>query len=158
MSTTVKLTDPNVGPLQAIAGGGVDVTMRVTMQDLEGSWKTLGGIMDKEASCRRTSWVEDGNTQDELQLLCGVFAAVTRMLPMCPSNFIEWLRVFAPDRLDDYVTWRLGQMSDDELRNSLAYALHGRDLDALGLERIDEPVSAARKRRGSGAGSAKKAT
>lgn len=142
MSEIVKLADPSAGPLQAIADGGLDVTMRVTTKDLEWGWDRLGKIMDAEPSSRRQAWAEDGHTEDELRLLCGLFVAVSHAIPMARSNFIEWLRALdGGDSLDDYVIWRVRQMEDEVLRDLFRYALEGRDLDALGLERLDDSVS-----------------
>jgi hypothetical protein len=38
-------------------------------------------------------------------------------------------------------------MEDDRLRDVLYYILDGRNLDALGLERLDDPVQVSRDRR-----------
>ena len=140
MTEIVKLADPSIGALQAIADGGVDVTIRVAIRHLEWAWARLGEIMDAEPSSRRRTWAEDGHTEEELRLLCGLFSAVANAIPMNPSNFIDWLRVLDSDALDGFVTWHLAQMEDEQLREVLSCVLRDKNLDNLGLERIEDPV------------------
>ena len=93
--------------------------------------------MLQEPSARMREWAEDGRTEDELRLLCGLFVGVTLAIPMSSSNFLDWLLFLDPRPVDDFVTWRMKQLGDEVFD----YVLDGRDLTPLGLERVEQPTS-----------------
>lgn len=138
VASSVRLVDRDAGALKAIANGGVEVSMLVPHRDFETAWVLLSEIMNKEPSFRRRTWSEDGHTEDELRLLAGLYWTVSRALPMSSSNFVDWLEQSGgSDALGDYAVYRVRQLDDNSLRDQV---LHDRDLDALGLERIEDPV------------------
>lgn len=144
MASSVRLVDEDAGALKAIADSGVEVSMLVPHRDFEVAWELLGKIMDKEPNFVRRTWSDDGRTEEELRLLVGLFWTVSRALPMSSSNFIDWLdRTWGSDALADYAVYRVRQMDDNSLRDRVLY---DRDLDALGFERIEDPVRGSRRK------------
>ena len=141
--SSVRLTDPKAGALQVIADGGVDVSMRVSNSDFDWAWSRLGKIMEDDPSSSRKMWDEEGRTDEELRLLVGLFWAVSQALPMNVRNFIDWLdTIDASNALDDFAAYRVRQMDAQTLIDRVLY---DRDLDTLGLERIEEPVRRRRR-------------
>ncbi len=137
MKKIIGLADPHADPLKVSADGGLDVVTRVTHAQMEWGWSQLRQIMKNEPSARMREWSEDGRSEDQLRLLCGLFVAVAQDIPMVSSNFIEWLRLLDGDSLYGDVVWRMKQLGDEEFE----YVLDGRDLDGLGLERVGQSVS-----------------
>ena len=135
MKDVVRLANPDAGPLKAYEDGGLDVVTRVTHKHMELGWSKLREVILEEPAARMREWAEDGHSEYDLRLLFGLFVTVSSAIPMSTSNFIEWLRFLDPDRVDEFVAWRVKQFNDE----ALEYVLEDRDLTGLGFERVDQP-------------------
>lgn len=134
----------------AMTGGEVDVTMRITWQDIEESQACLQKIMEENPSKRPQEWYTKGQTEEELRLLFAAFWAAAKRLPLGPFERIAWLEMLGgSEALEHYSSWRTRQMDDNDLFD---HVLCGRDLGALNVmaedfRRQEAELKAAREAR-----------
>jgi len=144
----VAVAEPIPGPLEAIANG-YEVTLHISAKETAYAVGKFAEIMKAEPAGRWERWSDNGGTPEDLKIATAAFLALARTLPMNAWNYLRWLEFedCGAGHLDDYVVHRLARASDEELADLVQRGLGDRNLDALGLERIDEPVSMSRRKR-----------
>lgn len=108
MYPVVKIADTDVLARAALNGGDVDLTVRIPVSSIATAWNCLYSIMDDGAPHLEAWRIEEGRSDEELRLLCGLLCHVADNLPMDTKHFLNWQeKVGERQYLDEFAQKRV---------------------------------------------------
>ena len=92
-------------------GAEVELIVRMPMNAFAPAWNCLHGVMNDGAPHLESWLVEEGRSENELRLLCGLFWHIADNLPMDTKHFLDWqAQVGLPQYLDEFASRRVVSM------------------------------------------------
>lgn len=110
-SAIARLADPEALGQTALEGGLVVVVVSVPVGMFGPAHDQMVHIMEDGAPHLEAWLAEEGRSDHELRLLCGVFCAVEQNLPMDTAHMLTWLEQTGEKKyLDEFATRRFVSM------------------------------------------------
>ena len=125
-----KIVDPAALARAALTGEAIDVTVSVPVSAFGPAYKLLRPIMDDGAPHLEAWLTEEGRSEEELRLLCGLLCTVEDNLPMDTAHHLVRLEKsgFA-QHLDEFARRRVQKIdATSDAQDVVAAALKGKDL------------------------------
>lgn len=114
-NAVARLADPQALASAALEGGTVDVVVRVPAFVFASAYKLLRPIMDDGAPHLEDWLNEEGRSEDELRLLCGLLCIVADNLPMDTKHILHWQEKMGEGQyLDEFAIARIGKMTPEQ--------------------------------------------
>lgn len=110
-----RLADPKALGRAALDGGPVDVVVSVPVEAFASAYRLLRPIMDDGAPHLDAWLTEEGRSEEELRLLCGLLRTVEDNLPMDDAHHLKRLEATGLDQyLDDFARRRVAKLNTSE--------------------------------------------
>lgn len=114
-NAVARLADPEALASAALEGGTVNVVVRVPVGAFASAYKMLRPIMDDGAPHLEAWLTEEGRSEEELRLLCGLLCTVADNLPMDTKHVLHWQeKVGFAQYLDEFAKARVGKMTPEQ--------------------------------------------
>ncbi|KQM12984.1 hypothetical protein [Novosphingobium sp. Leaf2] len=106
-----RLADPDALGRAALEGGSVNVVVTVPVEAFASAYRLLRPIMDDGAPHLEAWLTEEGRSEEELRLLCGLLCTVEDNLPMDDAHRLKRLETTGLDQyLDEFALRRFRRM------------------------------------------------